>query len=402
MATTRVNFSGMIGFVPKKPTEKYPGKAMRLLFVDATERNMGPMVSNQINGKLAFEDREHLFPHIPVVHFRLEDLAPESPRRPDLVGNGRGICFLKYEELQIGDLSENDGLEFDLNRLDPVGAATAGSVKGAHPHPDCAAQAAIAPMPHAEDLAWLLPLDVASGQPKNQAAVDPGCLVVDPQKNGPQDPGSYNVDPITLKAGDNHLAARTRLNRGRLYTRLFRTAGVGGQRRMALCDFFEPDAKKPDQPAPNGFKHSQCLATLVTWEAEEKSALGTGKEGLSIHSNEKHGFTFEGEPIPQRPVLRFKKPDDIGRDVEIHLWNATVPDLLSVIAVPGDDQVGFQSPRGDRSFRAFYRLLAAGSGMTAPIILRQKLVAAETLVTATEGGKGVGCPNGLYADHDLA
>lgn len=385
MATTRVNFSGMIGFVPNET--KGDGKAVRVLFKDGGEPNFGPAVTS----KDQFSDRENLFPHLAVVHFRLADLDPASPRRPDLTGNARGLCFLKYEELTLGSVVQGDRLKFEWNRLPPQGkgnsddAESALATKTEHPQPKQATsnerRALLAEeieMPDKEDLCWLLPPDAASGKAENTAAVNADCLKT-----------PYRVRSAQVATGDNLLVARIRLNSGRLYTRQFRTKGVAGQRRMALCDFYKADASDPSKP-DGEVLHSQCLATLVTWEPD-------GEEALVISSQ---SFDFDDDTsMPQRPELRFLKHED--RDVEVHVWNATVPDILSVIAAPGDEP-GFQFPTGDRSFRAFYRLLDKPENLPAPLMQRHALIAATMTISDTESGKGVGCPLAGFADDPAA
>ena len=107
--TYRVHFSGMVAFVPTK-LERADGEAkkvkqMRLLLLDGRPPHKAP-------------DGEELTPHFAFLRFRLADLASDSPRRPDLVGNnGYGVCFLNHEELDFDSGGGDDQLEATLTPL---------------------------------------------------------------------------------------------------------------------------------------------------------------------------------------------------------------------------------------------------------------------------------------------
>ena len=143
-----INFSGLIAFVPNTN-----GKAVRAVFADGTCRH-------QIN-------KEELFVHHAFIHFSLSVLDPMSPRRPDLTGNGHGICFLQWEDLVIGEQPTDPELVYSLysgagsNKAlsqsacprEPVSTRLKATVAGKPPQQ---------PPPGSGDLYWALPLGLAA------------------------------------------------------------------------------------------------------------------------------------------------------------------------------------------------------------------------------------------------
>lgn len=338
-----VELSGLIGFVPSADK-----KRMRLLFVDASENNYAA-------------DGETIFPHYAFIHFALDDLDPQSPRRPDLIGKGHGLCFLNREDLTIGDQpdTEKADLTFRLSEqplarpvmAEPLPSGAASGV---------AAAAAASRPTEPTDLSWIMPLGHAANV--DALEVDDRCL----------------ADPYQVVPDRNPITARARLCTGALSVRDFRRKTLGGEPRNAVCSF---------SVNGGGCHWRQVLATRVDYELP-------GDKKLEIASRR-----FE-EPASSSiglPRLAFRQPD--GRDVRIRLWNAPFSDILDLLGERSAHQ--WPRPHGDRSFRAFYRL-AATPPRDLPELSRVAVQAASYQALYLDAKKDVGCPSGRYAPHERA
>jgi hypothetical protein len=349
--TYRVHFSGMVAFVPTK-LERADGEAkkvkqMRLLLLDGRPPHKAP-------------DGEELTPHFAFLRFRLADLASDSPRRPDLVGNnGYGVCFLNHEELDFDSGGGDDQLEATLTPLQ----ASYGT--GQAPPPPT-------------DLTWILPLDKACGRP--------GKLPVDKRLLAPDYTPDYTLPP----SDQAPLIARTALGSGRLYACGFRGTELAGRRLPVDCWFHPPaalDPNRPYDPPKPDVKAQYCkqpLATEVTWEprASKRGPLEITSVRFPRPDRER------GTPVP---ALRFRTLEEAGGTIDVDCWNATFADLLVRLQGPRDSH-DWYVPTNNSSFRSFFRAVKRPNGLKLPFFEREQRVASPYLADSPCTGKNPGCP----------
>jgi hypothetical protein len=300
-------------------------------------------------------------PHFPFIGFWLEDLARDSPRRPDLVGhNGYAICLLNNEEIDLGGVGKTD----------------LKAVRTPIPEHD---YAPVKPekLPDSQDLTWILPLA--------EAAASPALRLRD---------GLADAEYHIPTEGKNLLAARTLLGTGRLYTAAFRRTEINGQSRVAHCWFETPSTgasaaggvTPPEPEEPETPNCRQPLATEVVWDPALPKT-----EPLVIRSTR---FRAEGAAAKAEalPALKFRTPTTTTRGViDVNLWNATFADLLDLLRGPSDKSE-WHFPRNNSSFRSFYRLLDLPKGLKLPRFGRSNWRAASFEVAAGYGGKNPACP----------
>ncbi len=137
--TLRVLFSGLCAFVPNKPFDSLEKPTEVVVLLQNLIRPEPLSISTTAEDEVVVLD-----PHFPMLEFDLSDLHPQSPRKPDLLANGKGACLLYGEELS-----------FDLNL--PVDAEEL-RVPAVWPQ----AGQTLATSDDNESLYWLTRLDKAS------------------------------------------------------------------------------------------------------------------------------------------------------------------------------------------------------------------------------------------------
>lgn len=407
----RVNFSGLITFVPKGDPKTFPPPEetvhqtpIRVLFVNGFEPHFGlPMVKN---GK----HDEVLHPHIPMVTFRLGDLSPQSSRQPDMTAGGYGACFVSYERFELGvgrpskeTETQPDGVRFQFRPMkltapprtpEELKELTQASVSASASPPPCepesrnsldaggttvvtgaraaataaaATAAAAAPGVSREDLCWLLPLHHAI----NQSGIElDGCLFPPWDSGGAfsVEPGA-EAEPHPVGPGEA-LIAHTRLTSGRLYNRSFTHREIRAEHRVPFWNF---------AIGKGSAHHYQPLSSVVTWEPDREG-------GLVISS----GIRGSEWTIPD---LVFR--DSASDNVELNFWNAPLHDLLNLLGGEGSHE--FPSASGYSSFRSYFRLLSSHYDL--PSMSPNKGAVARYQVYEDVPCKGVGCPCALAPAH---
>lgn len=331
--TYRVHFSGMIAFVPEVITPGRAGarkvKKMRLLFLDGRPPHQA-------------KDGEELVPHFAFVRFRIADLAPDSPRRPDLIGNnGYGVCFLNNEELMLDPTADN-ALDATLTPL------TKEAYNGGA-------------LPPIGDLTWIMPLDKTLAE-EHERYVRGELL-----------------KPDYVPHENRLLTARTQLKSGSLRTSDLRRATIAGQRLTATCRFGLPEQ---DPYKPGSRTHcEQPIATRITWQpalADDQPLVLSSKR-----------FAMD-ELLPD---LVFQDTKTTGRSIEIDIWNATFSELLDRLR-GASDQHSWYTPTDNRSFRSLYRALELKDEDALPVFERDLRKPAKVQAYGDEG-KNPGCPCGM-------
>jgi hypothetical protein len=336
MYKVQINFSGLIAFVPHTDEAE---KMMMVLMLDGSYPHQAP-------------DHEALFPHFPFIHYRLDDLADESPRRPELSGKGYGVSFLSLEELTIG---EQPCSKASLSFNNTVGNTSD------EPSAGCSD----------EDLCWILPIHKigkTATVSDEDLRIDPLCLA-----------STYQVTQ------PNRIAARTKLCQGRLFNRDFHRKGIAGESLNSLCRFSGELSGKSTR--------SQMISIMVTYEPKipDYGPWMITSWRFDLPS----GGTKAAKDLPD---FVFKNPNEIGRNVVINMWNAPFADLLDLLGEKSKHQ--WDRPTGDRSFRSYFRLCRRPPAEL-PVLQREGRVAThyQKVVDSTE--KDFGCPKGSFAAEDL-
>lgn len=298
-------------------------------------------------------DHEQLFPHFPFIHYRLDDLAYESPRRPELSGKGYGVSFLSLEELTIGEQPcSKASLYFDNTVNNPDDEPSPGGCKEG-------------------DLCWIMPIHEIG----KTATVSDEDLRIDPLCIG----STYQVTQ------PNRIAARTKLCQGRLFNRDFHRKGIAGESLNSLCRFSGELSGKSTC--------SQMISIMVTYELEIP-----GNQPWKI-SSWRFDLPSDGTNAAKNlPDFVFRNPNEIGRDIVINMWNAPMADLLDLLGEKSKHQ--WDRPTGDRSFRSYFRLCRRPPAEL-PVLQREGRVATryQKVVDSTE--KDFGCPKGRFTAEDL-
>lgn len=347
----QINFSGMIGFVPnekhafnEKPSKEngysqtsYLVRQVMALIVDGKSPHRGP-------------DKEDLFPHFPYIHYRLDDLSPNSRRKPDLMSRGYGITFLSLEELTIGE-QDHDHPTLE-SRLDD-------EHKASEPTADYGP----------ENLCWIMPIHRVGevGGVSHGLSVDKNFLGE-----------NYEVGE------GNRLAARAKLSQGRLYTRDFFRNDMVGDSLCMVCDFcYETEDNKCLT------KHySQMVSTFVTYEPAPQCGP------LKIKS---HRFKFSGNNKREKcPSLVFNEPKD--NDIVINIWNAPLSHIMELMGAHNHD---VPHPSRDRSFRSYFNLCKVTPPKKLPVLQLSERKAATYQKLAGTTDKHVACPTGRYPIMDF-
>ncbi|HEX7182509.1 MAG TPA: hypothetical protein VF756_11745 [Thermoanaerobaculia bacterium] len=361
MPKYQINFSGLIAFVPHTNN-----KEAMVVLADGSFRHQAP------NG-------EDLFPHYPFILYNLKDLSDDSPRRPELTGQGLGLSFLSYEDLTIGSPDNQRRRDSDLRFfIEPESPPEAQADSGVEapviePVSDAKFQnGAEEEFLDSEALRWIMPIEKIGAIPdKISAEAAKGLRIAD----------ECLMTPYTVTSIENKVAARLRLTSGRLVNSSFQRATIAGERLGTVCKFFDEEMKR-DDPGRKAH-HEQVISTLVTYEPYLDEA-----NKLVIFSKR---FSFSepnGHKTGDFPDLVFRSPRETGRNIVINIWNAPLADILDILG--GTDRHQWPRPEGDRSFRSFFRLCAEQPTVL-PVLEKSRTMAARLqMVTGPE--KNVGCP----------
>jgi hypothetical protein len=334
----QINFSGLIALVPHASKKK-----MMVLMVDGSYPHRA-------------SDREELFPHFPFVHYRLDDLADESPRRPELFGKGYGLSFLSLEDLTIGEQP------YDKPRLKPN---LTSDNKSEEPVESQEGQEACGP----EDLCWIMPMDRVGdtgGADGDDLRIAPECLAP-----------NYKVTP-----GDNKIAARFQLCQGQLRNRDFHRKDIAGEALNSVCRFLGENSTRAH--------YTQMISVMMTYEPDLPE-----NAPLKISSCR---FTLPGiDKSADLPAFVFKNPQSVRRNVVINIWNAPFSDILNLLGDKTKHQ--WDHPTGDRSFRSYFRLCRKPPAEL-PVLQREGRIASrfQAKIDATE--KDFGCPKARFREED--